>query len=74
MWTRIKRALNHYITGHWRYLLRHWFPLILLCVVWAFIVGWIGESFGVPLLFRDDPAFDYKFLGWTLNRPSIAGY
>lgn len=74
MWNWTQQALKHYFIGHWRYLLRHWFLLILLGVVWAFIAGWIGAGFGVPLLFRDDPAFDYKFVGWSLNRPSIAGY
>lgn len=70
----VKHWLNVFFFDHWRYMLRHWFPLALLCVVWAFIVGWIGASFGVPLLFRDDPAYDYKFVQSWLNRPSIAGY
>ncbi len=74
MLKQAKVALRIFFFDHWRYLLRHWFPLILLGVVWAFIAGWIGASFGVPLLFRDDPAYDYKFAQSWLNRPSIAGY
>lgn len=27
-----------------------------------------------PLLFRDDPAYDYQDFAWSLNRPSISAY
>ena len=66
--------LHHYWHHYLRYMLRHWFPLVLIGVVWAFIWGKIGANFGVPLLFRDDPAYSYQLLGWSWDRPSIAGF
>jgi len=64
----------NYVGDHWRYLLRHWFLLVLFAIILSFIVGWFGQGFGVPLLFRDDPAYDYQEFTWSLNRPSISAY
>lgn len=67
-------TLQHYWHHYLRYMLRHWFPFVLVGIVWAFIWGPIGANFGVPLLFRDDPAYSYGLSDWWWNRPSIAGY
>lgn len=56
-------------------LLRHWFLACLFGVLLLIISGVLGDSFGIPHLFRDDPAFDnyvkeYGFSAW-IARPSI---
>lgn len=56
-------------------LLRHWFLACLFGVLLLIIAGVLGDSFGIPHLFRDDPIFDeyvreHGFSAW-IAQPSI---
>jgi hypothetical protein len=47
----------------------HWFPFLLIILVYLIIAGRFASDLGIPLLFRDDPADS----SWFWLKPSFLG-